>query len=365
MTFPRPVWATALLTLLLTCGMVGVVLLSVGGDPLEFAAIGTFFTEYNRQAGDLGYDGQFAYQIAAYGADARAIALIDAPALRYQRIVYPLLARVLALGNPDIVPWTLIALNVAAHTAATALLAHLLHTWRASPSLALVYALWVGNVFSVRFDLHEPLCMVFALAALVAYQQGRWRWSIVLLMVGALTKEIALVAAAALALHAFTAGKRGWALLLLGAPLALFLTWWGVLRLWLGMFPSAEAGRIGMVLLPYAGYLAESNPLERLILGMWLVLPSALLPALALRRWWRTRTLTVTGALLLGAAAFTVWMPGGSWADPVAAYRVSVLLVPAGLLFAAQNMPRLNRYLAAWWGPSFLLALLVPAMWVK
>ncbi len=32
----------------------------------------------------------------------------DVPAYRYQRIVYPMAARVLALGNADLVPWTLI-----------------------------------------------------------------------------------------------------------------------------------------------------------------------------------------------------------------------------------------------------------------
>jgi hypothetical protein len=38
----------------------------------------------------------------------------DVPAYRYQRILYPVAARALALGNADLVPWTLIIVNVIA-----------------------------------------------------------------------------------------------------------------------------------------------------------------------------------------------------------------------------------------------------------
>jgi hypothetical protein len=73
------------------------VLISSGGDPLAFALLGTRFSEGDPQ-GTEGYDGQFAYQIALRPLSAAPY--LDVPAYRYQRILYPMLARLLALGRP-------------------------------------------------------------------------------------------------------------------------------------------------------------------------------------------------------------------------------------------------------------------------
>ena len=58
------------------------------GDPLALATVGTRFSEGNPH-GTEGYDGQFNYYIARDPLGARE--LVDVPAYRYQRILYPCL----------------------------------------------------------------------------------------------------------------------------------------------------------------------------------------------------------------------------------------------------------------------------------
>ena len=74
---------------------VSITLLRNNFDPLRFALIGSQY-DPGVANGTPGYDGQFAYQIARDPANGWT--KIDVPAYRYQRIVYPIAARVLARG---------------------------------------------------------------------------------------------------------------------------------------------------------------------------------------------------------------------------------------------------------------------------
>ena len=58
---------------------------------------------------EIGYDGQFFYYLALDPINARWY--MDVSTYRYTRILYPMLARVLALGRPDLIPVTLFLIN--------------------------------------------------------------------------------------------------------------------------------------------------------------------------------------------------------------------------------------------------------------
>lgn len=326
---------------------------------LSFIRIGTRFAEFDPN-GTVGYDGQFAYYIALYGAD--AVPYIDGPTLRYQRILYPLAARVLALGNPDLVPWTLIGVNVAAHSIGAALLTYLLVLYGVSPLAGLIYTFWVGAIFAVRLDLNELLCFALALGALVAYHHRRYRWTILLLMLSTITKELGLIFAAGIALHAFASGQRRWAVLFFASPLLLFLTWWGIMRLWFGTFPTIyPAAKFHLI--PLQGMFLEDSPVEFVLLAIWLGIPAVILFLAALRYVWRRRSVPLGAALVLMGAGFVLLMPDISWDDPIAAYRVGMPLIITGVLFVAQCYPRRWLWLAALWIPAILVALMAPTLW--
>lgn len=358
-----------LITFVLTSLLVLVVL--VNYDVLAFAHIGTRFSEGDPD-GTVGYDGQFVYFIARDGAE--AIPYIDGPTLRYQRIVFPLVGRALALGNPDWVPWTLLFTNIVAHSVGAGLLAYLLAGMGAPAWGALIYSLWIGNLFALRFNLTEPLCFALALAAIIAYQDRRYRWTIFLLILSTLTKELGAVFAAGLALHAAVTRRQiGWSALIFGGPVLAFLSWWGVMRLWLGAFPTQyPAAHLHMI--PLEGMftiLAEDNPVEdpaartvQFALALiFLGLPTVVLLLAALRSVWRRRTVLMPTALLLGGAGFVMVMPDVSWQDPVAVYRVGMPVIIGGILFVAETDPGRLRLLATLWIPAAIIALMIPGLW--
>lgn len=326
---------------------------------LAFAMIGTRFGE-GKADGTPGYDGQFAYFIARDGA--QAVPFMDGPSLRYQRILYPVVSRVLAFGQPELVPGVLVAVNLAAHALVTGLLAVLLIEQRASPAGALIYGLWIGSVFAVRLDLNEPLCFALAIGAVLAYRRENYRLTIFLLMLSVLAKELGLIVAAALALHAFFQGKRGWAILIFGGTALMFAVWWGILRLWFGTLPTIyPAARFP--LLPLQGMFGETNPIELVFLALWLGVPAVVLFFLALRRIWRTRSVSVGAALMVMGASFIFYMPKVSWEDPVAAYRVGIPLILTAVLFVGEHYPRRMLWLMALWLPALLLIVLLPELW--
>lgn len=348
-------------------------LLTEEDNALAFAYIGTRFSEgiSADDGGTIGYDGQFAYFIARDGAE--AIPYLDGATLRYQRILYPLTARVLSFGQADLVPWALLLINIIAFSVSAGTLAYLLTEYDVSAYYALIYTFWIGNLFAIRLDLNEPLCFTLALFAIVAYQKEQYRWTIFLLILSTLTKELGLVIAGGLAFHAFFQRRIRWSLLIFGAPLGAFLLWWGVMKAWLGTLPTIyPAAKLHLI--PFEGMFSiltahpDLSDAERgiqfgltvLIVG----LPALVLLLLGLWRIWKSREITMTNALILACSGFVITMPDVSWQDQVAVYRVAVPLVVAGILFIGEWYPNRLKWLASLWIPVVLMIFLMSDLWL-
>ncbi len=361
----------SMITLIFTITISTLVLSTNDFDPTAFAHIGTRFSEGDPN-GTVGYDGQFSYFIARDGAG--AIPFLDGPTLRYQRIIYPLTGRVFSFGQDNWVGWSLLVVNILAHSAGTVALAFLLHKAGRSPFWALMYAFWIGNLFALRFMLNEPLCFAFALGAIIAYQKKQYRWTIVLLILSTLTKEIGAVIAGGLAFHAALGrGQWQWAGMIFGAPVLAFLTWWGVMRMWLGTLPTIyPSAKIHFI--PFEGlfFVFEDTPeigfvgqfIKFMMLALFLGLPALILTLLALYRMWKTREVTLASALMLAGGTFVMVMPDVSWVDLVAAYRVGVPAILTGILFVGTHYPNRLRVLAFSIMPASLILLLLPQLWL-
>lgn len=327
---------------------------------LAFAHIGTRFSERDPN-GTTGYDGQFVYFIARDGA--QAVPFIDGPSLRYQRILYPVVGRSLAFGHAEWVPWSLLLVNIVAHSTGAGLLAYLLSRSGVSGFYAFTYSVWIGNLFAVRFGLTEPLCFAFALAAIAAYQHRRFRLTVFLLILATLTKELGLVIAAGLAFHAFFNRERGWAVLLLGGPLLAFLGWWLIMRAWFGTLPTIyPAARFSR--LPLAGLFTAKSETEIAMLIIFLGIPTVVIGVLAVYHLWRKRQVALSTAMALACVGFVAVMPPVSWQDQVAAYRVALPIVIGGLLFIGEQHPRRLPLLAAAWAPTALIFVLLSPIWL-
>lgn len=111
-----------------------------------------------------GYDGEFAYFLALD--PQHAAGYLAKPIYRYTRILYPMLVRLLALGKPQLIPWTMILVNLLAMILGTLVAASWLRRKGYSPWFGLLFGLTPGLVIGMQYDLNEPTSIALAAAGM-------------------------------------------------------------------------------------------------------------------------------------------------------------------------------------------------------
>jgi hypothetical protein len=344
----------------------GAILALNGSDPATFVTQGTCYSACSGQgaaacpAGTTeGYDGQFAYYIARDPAGAPDC--LDIPAYRMQRILLPLLVRVLSLGRAALIPWALVAVNLVALAGGTALLADLLAAEGVNRWYTLVYGLFAGVFMAVRLSTPEPLAYGLALAAIRAVQRDRTGTAVILLALAVFAKETTLPVAAGVVLS--FALRHRWRAAL-GTALAvggLFGAWQIALWSWLGRpgIGAGGAGATGFDLIPFGGVwriAADSGLLVFAVLGL-VIIPAAVLPAV----WGLWRTLRdvragragLVACLLLANAAVFPFLPFSTYREFLGLLRnlpglVLTLLLYTAHLRATRGEQRPLRYSTLW-----------------
>src|SRR5438093_663276 len=155
--------------------------------------------------GDIGFDGQYAYFLAVDPINARYY--MDSLAYRYTRVLYPMTARVLALGRPDLVPFALIAVNLIMIGVGTGALAALLRRRGFSPWYAAIYGFYPGVLITLQRDTTE--IMAYGLVAVAIYlfeARRRWFWSAIVFALAILARETAAIFAIGYAAALLLAG---------------------------------------------------------------------------------------------------------------------------------------------------------------
>jgi hypothetical protein len=225
-----------------------------------------------------GFDGQFYLRTAArpLSTDTRELGVrLDVPSWRSQRAGYPLLARVVALGHDRWLPYSLVAVNVMLIGVLAGLSARLALDHRRSPWWGLVVAGYPGFVYSVAFDLTEPLAAALVLAAVLALERRR-PWLAAAALTGAMfTRETSLVLALGVGaawcwrrLRPRGAGEAKPAFVDLAPavlPLVGFAVWQVVLRARFGTF-ALTANSSNNLGLPFAGLVSD---VDRFVPTSW------------------------------------------------------------------------------------------------
>lgn len=313
-------------------------------DPFTFIRIGARF---DPALGTLpmGYDGQFAYQIAR--APAQAPRHLDVPAYRYQRILYPLLARGLALGQAAWIPWSMLIINFIALVLGTWVTSRWMGDQGLSPWFSLAYPLNIGMLLSLRLDLTEPVAFLFVVIGFWAWFRGHcWR-SAAGFALAALAKEVTLVLTAGLVLHLLFQ-SRWWKAVKWGAVATLpFALWQGFLRLWLGTWGLRSGGALAssITLVPYKNWwsLAGYDWGAFLTISI-LIVPLAILPAalglyIGGRALWEGRASGAAWSLAIQALLYP-FLPASNLLDPSGVSRFTVGLIVALLAFGASHKDR-------------------------
>ncbi len=347
---PAPWWLPILVAGALTALYLGWAYRVYGGQPEAIFHVG------NPQQG-TGYDGQFVYFMARDLNPQRVAAHLDVPAYRYQRILLPLLAHLLAGDAPQRVLWAVWGVNFLGYLAGLWVWASWLRAWRVSPWWALLYGLWPGLLLPLRLGMPEPLAYGLALVGMAAAERRRYAGAALALAAALLAKEITLPFVLAIGIALWLRGQRREAGMTLGGALLSWLAWQGWLWATFGR-PGVGIGGYGAEPpppVPFGGLAQVVFRLPPRWLGAYLLVfgPALLLP-LGLALGWAYRRLRshladLWGGLLAWHLALAAALPMWSW-DPFAAFRVLTGLMVAFWAVALQEgrLRWLYRLLPFW-----------------
>lgn len=320
----------------------------------------------------VGYDGQFFYFMALDPVNAWHY--IDSPNYRYTRILYPTAARLLAVGRADLVPYTLIAINLLAIAGGTLAVAAWLKRHRFSPWLALLYGFYPGLFVSLQRDLSEPLSFALVAVGIYLFDVGnrqRILWPGIVFALALLAREATAVFPVVYGVTLLFQGEGpprhrlrvNWpdatsflalALLPLVSYKAFLLIWLGSLGLRLETIPPFLQS------VPFAGILHywpwDPPHIEQVRSVVFPALICAAMGAWALwRRLWRTEVV----ALFANVIPFVVLLSSNSYADIYASSRITAGVVMAAIL-CLPTFRLLSSDRSWFWSSSALWLSLVP-----
>jgi hypothetical protein len=351
-------WVPALCATLAALAFLGWALSKSAGDPLGFATLGTRFSLPD-PAGTEGYDGQFNYYIAVDPSPAAVATHLDIPAYRYQRILYPMAARLAALGQPALIAWALPLLNLLFLFALVWQTGALLADRGGSAWPALLLGLWAGVMASVRLDLAEPLALLLVVIAWRAAGndlQRRALLAAVILALAMFAKETSIGFVLGFAI--WNAYRHRWSSAAAYAaavlPFVLFQGW-----LWLTFgalgIGSGGAGSSAFVWLPFQG-LWSVGEISWKALGILtaVYLPGLLFPcvyglAAPILDGIKNR-LTPEAALLFVQALMVALAPFSTFREPLGILRLACGMILCLYVYAARRS-------VGWWNKAALAGL--------
>ena len=345
----------ALITGIVLVLVLGWTIAQADGDPLALARLGTRFSQGD-PAGTEGYDGQFVYYIARDPNPQTVVDHLDVPAYRYQRILLPLVARALSVGDSRVLPWMLALLGVVSQVAGTWIVARLLAGWRVNPWYALVYGLYAGFLLAVRLDLPEPLAYGLVAAGLLAREKHHSVLSWILYGLALFAREVTLVFV--IAQFAMDVLQRRWREV--GGMLA--VTWlpYGLFQGWLWLnFGQPGLGSGGLMAtsfewIPFMGLFRIGFESLSYLLAMLVVFgPAILLPSIwgffhAGKSWLTGERNVIVLALVLNALSIAV-LPFSTFRETGGLLRFACGLVLAVLLYGGRyHLKRVLNYSPLW-----------------
>ncbi len=311
--------------------------------------------------GEIGFDGQYSYFLAVDPVNARYY--MDSPAYRYTRVLYPLTARVLALGRAELVPWSLIFVNLAMIGVGTAALAAWLWRRGAAAWYAAVYGFYPGVLIALTRDTTEVMAYGLVAVAVFLFDRREGRGggflpAAIVFALAILTRETAAIFAIGYTLAILASGSGAWLervrqnwrrALVFAAIWATPIVLWKIfLRFWLGSF----------------GLDAHIEPVPFLGIASWypwnsgqvdevriVVIPAVVCGLVAVWAILRGIRRVETWLLLANVVILVVLLERPAYNDISSSGRITIGVVLAAMLC----VPYLALRLRAWiWGASAL-----------
>lgn len=328
----------------------GWVLSSYQNDATVFAYIGTMFADRPGSMGEIvreigfgppfyrfGYDGQFYYYIALDPFNAWQ--LLDNIG-RYQRILYPLLVRSLSFGILPLIPYLMVAVNLAFVGVGAESLARLLKLHQLNPWYSIGYAFHIGTLVCLRRDLAETIMCAFVLAAIYLIEtRGVTPVASLLLSLGLFTKEVAILFVAPYLLWCMVAAghSKTKAVTLAALTILPYLLFQILLLYRFGLVSFLQVGNLQTAnYIPFYGmtkFLTGQPFLEQVSVTILLAIPAIGALAVFSNSMIKKRYHPLLLALLLNGLSL-IFMPPESLADVFSYARVSLAPTVAWIAYA-------------------------------
>jgi hypothetical protein len=303
-----------------------------GGVPEEMA----YANEHLRDvvpADALGHDGKFYFKQAMdpfYLSPDEHAYLLDRPAYRAQRMVYPTLAGGFGLLPAQAIAWSMVVLNVLALGIGTWLTAILAIELGISGWFGLAFVLNPGVLVSSFIDTGEVFAMVFFVGGALFLLRERYLATAILLTLAALSRESMLLCALGAALYIWRTKRVVPKVLAL--PFVASAAWWLFLRSRLGYLETGlqDTKAIGV---PFKGFieaiqtwLSQPGNAIDMILGVSLMVIAFLVA------WRGFRNSDMLGYLAGGFLIIAVLMVEGIWLNYFDASRALAPVITAYIL---------------------------------
>lgn len=144
-----------------------------------------------------GFDGQYYYMMALNP----TLENLHVGANFLQRILYPVLVKILSLNYAPVFPAVFIMVNLASILCSSWALMRLLKKYNANLNLVYLWAFNVGFLLSITRNLTEPLMICFIALMVLSFEKGKHWQASIFLSLALLARELAITVYAAMLLY--------------------------------------------------------------------------------------------------------------------------------------------------------------------
>ncbi|MGB8360383.1 MAG: hypothetical protein WCE80_03195 [Acidimicrobiia bacterium] len=211
-------------------------------------------------------------------------AILEHPAYRSQRMMYPLMSSAGGLFSPGAIVWAMLVVNLVALGVGTWAAGAVAADLGASSWWGLGFALNLGFVSALVLGTADIVAGAFLFLAVRMLIAGRPRSTITFLALAALTRPSTLVVAVGLTIWLWQRGDRARAKWALGAPVTAVVSWAFYVQWRLGWTSDVEVGSFGPPLRGFVDAFPNwlNNP-EHMAAGLAMLTLVALFARRALR----------------------------------------------------------------------------------
>lgn len=205
-----------------------------------------------------GYDGQFYYYVAMDPFLERGY---FKNAYRQQRILYPLMARLLAFGKENLLPYTLYIVNLMALAVGMSFLILILRRYSLHPAWSLFYGLSPPSIMTIQYDLPSPVSISLIIAAIYFYTNKKIISTAIFMAFAFLTREDSIMVLIPLLIYDYQDNRRIKRIAILAGCLAPFFLWQLFVAVKLGDAPMATSAEV-VSFIPFSGIVGYIKTIE-------------------------------------------------------------------------------------------------------